>query len=129
MYSLARQQRGILMNLPLKRCSEDAPILLFNPSRFEFLSNFSFNLSLEYLPSVCLSHCLCLLAYLYLFLPIFLSASACACLLLIVRNPPPPALLSDETYHKGDAEAKSREEEEVQSRRVQNSTSQSKVFE
>ena len=41
-----------------KRRSEDTPILLLNPSRFEFLSNFSFNLSLEYLTPDCLSVCL-----------------------------------------------------------------------
>lgn len=56
-YSLARQQWGILINLLLK--AQDAlkirRYLSLNPSRFEFLLNFSFNLPPEYLPSDCLS--------------------------------------------------------------------------
>lgn len=59
---------------------------MLNPSRFEFLSNFSFNLSLESLPSDCLSDCLvaflsaCLPESLLAYPPVCLPACLSTCL-------------------------------------------------
>lgn len=92
--------------------------LVLKPSFVEILLNFSDNLSLECLPSDCLSDCLVV----FVCLPTCISSTPPRCApvyLLIVRRT--PLALSDETYHGGDEEhrrQKAKKGGAVQSRRV-----------